>query len=281
LTGFELDRAAAAVREGLKLESGGCDAAVVLGSGLDGAVAEFTPLAEMTYAEVPGLGPCKVPGHRGALALCSLAGLRVLFFRGRRHYYETGSMADAAVTARLAAALGAKFLLLLSAMGAVNPELGVGDWVYVEDHVNLMGTNPLLGVRGPDGPPFLDLTSLYRADLCHKAAQRPRLDGGTLRLRPAVLAAFSGPTYETPAEIRMARALGADVVGMSTVPEAVWARHLGLHTAAYGRIANLAAGVGGEPLRHEDVVKAAAGAAPETAEIVRRTLEAWAEDSHG
>lgn len=278
MTVFELDRAAAAIREGLNLEPRGCDAAVVLGSGLDGAVAEFAPLARMSYAEVPGLGSCTVPGHRGALALCSVAGLRVLFFRGRRHYYETGSMADAAVTARLSAALGAKLLLLLSAMGAVNPELGVGDWVYVEDHINLMGTNPLLGVQGPDGPPFLDLTSLYRADLCRKTAQR---SNGAIALRPAVLAAFSGPTYETPAEIRMARALGADVVGMSTVPEAVWARHLGLNTAAYGRIANLAAGVGGEPLRHEDVVKAAVGAAPETAGIVRRTLEAWAEESHG
>jgi len=262
-----------------KLGFGGhrVDAAVVLGSGFDGCADLAKPLVEAEYAAIPGLGSCTVAGHRGLLSLGRLGKLKVLLFRGRRHFYESGHMGLAALPVRVAAHLGARLILSISAVGGLTRELGVGSWVFVDDHINLMGTNPLLGVRDPDGPPFVDLTRTYRRDLF--ASINLKLPAANLKR--GVLAAFSGPTYETPAEVRMAAFLGASVVGMSTVPEAVWARYLGLDMVAFGRVVNPAAGLTGAPVSHLEVLKEAGGAVEEAIKIVGATLDAWSESRDG
>jgi purine-nucleoside phosphorylase len=249
----------------------GVDAAVVLGSGLSGAATFFGETARRPYAEIPELGSCRSAGHPGLLTQGRIGPARVAFFQGRRHFYEVGSMAWAGFTARLAAAMGARLLLLFAAVGGIAPELTVGQWLFVEDHLNLMGHNPLEGVTGPDGPAFVDLTRTYRSDLSAPIARAV----APLPLHRGVLAAFAGPTYETPAEVRMARTLGASAVGMSTVPEAVWGRLLGLDVVAFGRVANPAAGISDEPLRHEDVVRETAAGAEEAARLTRAALESW------
>lgn len=246
---------------------------MVLGSGLSGGGCALSSSKDIPYSEIPGLDASTVKGHPGLLTVGHLGdgGPVVAIFRGRRHFYETGSMGGAALTARIAAAMGAKLLVTLSAMGATTTSFGVGRLVAVTDHINLMGKNPLEGVSTPDGPPFVDLSQTYRTDLYDEVARRaPELELGR-----GVLAAFSGPTYETPAEVAMARTLGAHLVGMSTVPEAVWARHLGLDVAAYGLVTNPAAGVSDAPLNHEDVVKQAALGAAMAAKLVETTLGVW------
>lgn len=254
------------------------DAAVCLGSGLGPGADAVSPDIEIPYAEIPLLGRCSVPGHAGFLRLGRADGLNVAVFSGRRHYYEAGDMRVAAGTARIAARLGARFYLALSAVGGVDPALAVGTWAFVDDHVNLMGQNPLLGVSGQGGPPFLDLSNVYRKSLY--SAARIALPDAVATTR-ATLAAFSGPTYETPAEVRMARLLGAGVVGMSTVPEAVWARYLGMEVAAWGLVANPAAGVSASPLDHADVLGAAREASSDAPLVVAATLAAWVKEERG
>lgn len=251
----------------------GAQAAVVLGSGLAPAARAVAVREELAYGEIPELGACGVAGHPGRLLRGTLAETEVVVFAGRRHAYEGIPMARAALPARLGAALGAGLLVSLSAVGGVDPALPVGAWVLVEDHLNLMGRNPLEGVSGPEGPAFVDLTHAYRADLFDALASALESEG--VPLGRGVLAAFAGPTYETPAEVRMARALGASLVGMSTVPEAVWARHLGLDVLAFGRVANSAAGVGPGTLDHAEVLRETARGGGEAAAVVAEALRAW------
>ncbi len=251
----------------------GAEVAAVFGSGLAAAAEAAEVSAQSSYAGVPGLGGSQIPGHPGELLRGTIGGREALLFCGRRHLYEGISAAQAAYPARLAAALDARLLVLFSAVGGVDPEIPVGAWVLIEDHLNLMGRNPLEGVRGPDGPAFVDLTGTYRGDL-HGAlseALKPRGIG----LFRGVLAAFPGPTYETPAEVRMARLLGASVVGMSTVPEAVWARFLGLEVLAFGRVANAAAGMASGPLSHSEVLRRTEEGGREAGEILRACVEVW------
>jgi purine-nucleoside phosphorylase len=199
----------------------------------------------------------------------------ILVFQGRRHFYEGVPMAAAAFPARLAKALGAELLVLFSAVGGCDPELRVGAWVFIEDHLNLMGRNPLQGVQTDRGPAFVDLSQTYRVDL-----EGPLRAGAARRgiaLARAVLAAFPGPTYETPAEVRMARSMGATVVGMSTVPEAVWARFLGLDVVAFGRVTNPAAGVSSAPIDHAEVLTRSEEGGLEAGILLEETARAWAE----
>ncbi len=279
MTSARSDPAAAEAARCLGPAWQGVEAAAVLGSGLGEAARGWALEAEVGYGELPGFGGCAAPGHHGRLARCRVAGHRVAVFRGRRHFYETGSMAAAAWPARLAAALGARCLVLLSAVGGVSAQLGVGSWVFVEDHLNWMGRNPLEGVVTAEGPAFVDLTRTYRTDLFESV--RDRLARRGVLLERGVLGAFAGPTYETPAEVRMARLLGAAVVGMSTVPEAVWGRFLGLEVLAYGRVANPAAGVTGEPLCHGDVVEESRRGGGEAAAVVEESVAAWARGGCG
>jgi purine-nucleoside phosphorylase len=265
---------AEAARAYLGSEWEGVEVAAVLGSGL-GEAANGSPVrARIAYDVVPGLGSCAVPGHAGCLLRASIAGREAVLFQGRRHLYEGITPAEAAFPARLAAALGARLLVLCSAVGGIGPAARVGSWVLVEDHLNLMGRNPLEGVGTPTGPAFVDLTQTYRVDL-HDALSE-RLSGRGVPLSRGILAAFPGPSYETPAEVRMARTLGADVVGMSTVPEAVWARFLGLDVLALGHVVNPAAGLGDGVLCHEDVVRRSASGARQGALVIEEAVRTWA-----
>lgn len=273
-----LDDATEAALEASGAASLRIDAAVCLGSGLGGGAEAVTPLLEIPYSDLPLLGACRVEGHSGVLRIGTAGPLNVAVFSGRRHYYETGDMAAAAGTARIAARLGARFYAPVSAVGGVDPALKVGAWVFVTDHINLMGRNPLLGVSTETSIPFLDLSSVYKRDLYRETAE---VLSRFMTISTGVLAAFSGPTYETPAEVRMAAALGASVVGMSTVPEAVWAKWLGMEVAAWGLVANPAAGVGGGALDHADVLAAAKSASSDAPLVVAATLAAWARSQGG
>lgn len=254
------------------------DAAVVLGSGLSEGASAIEVVAELPYREVPGLSTTDVKGHKGVLSVGhpkNAPQVKVAVFQGRWHYYQSASMEQAALTARLAAAMGSKLLVLLSAVGATSFETAPGSFVGITDHLNLMGVNPLLGVTGEDGPPFVDLCDTYRKDIYEKVAgAQPELG-----LKTGVLAAFSGPTYETPVEVAMARSLGAALVGMSTVPEAVWAKYLGLEVAAYGLVTNPAAGVVNRELSHGEVLEVASSSAANAALLVEETLRQWIDNS--
>jgi len=268
------DPQAEAARDRLGAPWRGVEVAVVLGYGLGAAGGDEPVRERVSYDQVPGLDRCTVPGHAGCLLRSVVGGREAVLFQGRRHLYEGISPAEAAFPARLAAALGARLLILCAAVGGIAPAAQVGSWVLVEDHLNLMGRNPLEGVRTPEGPAFVDLTRTYRADLY--PALRERLAARGVALGRGVLAAFPGPSYETPAEVRMARALGADVVGMSTVPEAVWARFLGLDVLAFGNVVNPAAGLGEGALRHEDVVRRAAQGASQGSVVIEEAARTWA-----
>lgn len=267
------DPEAAALARSLGGAWRGAEVAVVLGSGLQGAADGMEIRAAVDYGDIEGLGAPSAPGHAGRLVRGSLGGVELVAFLGRRHLYEGIGPARAAYPARVGAALGAKLLLCLSAVGAVDPELATGSWVFVDDHLNLMGRNPLEGVAGPAGPAFVDLTAAYRADLYGGVAERLGAKG--IPVARGVLAAFPGPSYETPAEVRMARLLGASIVGMSTVPEVVWARYLGLDALAWGRVANPAAGVAPGPLSHADVVARMGERPDEARTVLEESVAAW------
>lgn len=234
------------------------DVAVVLGSGWAPAAAEVgTPVAELAMAALDGFPQPSVSGHAGTIRSVDVEGRPVLVFVGRSHLYE-GLGVDAVVHGvRTAIAAGCSEIVLTNAAGGVNPDLVVGGPVLIADHLNLTGHNPLVGPPAPSGPRFLDLTECWSPRL--RAVARA-VDP---TLREGVYAAFLGPSYETPAEVRMARALGADLVGMSTVVEAIAARQLGAEVLGISLVTNPAAGVVSAPIDHVDVLargQAAAGA---------------------
>lgn len=252
---------------------GGAEVGAVFGSGLAAGAQAAEISGRVPYADVPGLGNPDVPGHPGELLRGTVRGCEVVLFCGKRHLYEGIPAARAAYPARLAAALGARLLVLFSAVGGVDPQIPVGSWVLVEDHLNLLGRNPLEGVRGSAGPAFVDLSRTYRTDL-HGPLGEALAEQG-IRPHRGVLAAFPGPAYETPAEVRMARLLGASVVGMSTVPEAVWARFLGLDVLALCRVSNPGAGMSSAPLSHADVLRTTEEGGREAAVILKTCVEVW------
>jgi purine-nucleoside phosphorylase len=232
------------------------EVAVVLGSGLGDAVAaDLESGDEFAYGDLPGFPPPSIPGHAGRLVLGSLYRRAVAVFRGRVHLYEGHGVAATTLIPRLAAGLGASTLVLTNAAGGLHRSMSPGQLMLITDHLNLMPANPLTGWRFPDGTPaFVDLTHVYDPALM-AAAHRVAQETGVVLLR-GVYAALSGPSYETPAETEMLRRLGADAVGMSTVPEAVAAAALGLRVLAVSCITNVAAN---EPT-HEEVLDAARSA---------------------
>jgi len=232
--------------------------AVVLGSGLGGALtADIEADAELAFGELPGFPPSSIPGHDRKLEMGTLFGRASAVFHGRVHFYEGHGMAAATLIPRLAASLGARTLILTNAAGGLEPTMSPGDLMLVTDHVNWMGADPLFGWHMSDGSPaFVDTSHAYDmglADLARIAAR----DAGVVLLE-GVYAAASGPSYETPAERAALRALGADAVGMSTVPEAVAAAALGMRTLAISCITNVV----GQEADHGEVLAAAGGASP-------------------
>jgi len=223
-------------------------AALVLGSGLGGFADVCERLFEIPYAAVPGLPESKVPGHAGKFVGATLGGVPLLLAMGRVHYYEGHAARQIAAHVRLMASLGPDALILTNAAGALNPAFAPGGWMMLSDHLNLTGVSPMFG-----GPNFFDMSDVYAADL--RAVFRELSAARGVDLHEGVYACVPGPQYETPAEVRMLRTLGADAVGMSTVFEAIQARALGLRVAAFSCLTNWAAGVTGEPLSHEEVME--------------------------
>ncbi|MBQ7455073.1 MAG: purine-nucleoside phosphorylase [Clostridia bacterium] len=248
-----IDRAAAYIKEVL----GEAKIAVVLGSGL-GDYAEALEDARMIpYDEIPGFPESTVPGHAGELWAGTLHGKRVLMMRGRFHAYEGHDLADIVLPARAMARLGVETLILTNAAGAVNTAFAPGDLMMITDHINLSGRNPLVGRNIEElGPRFPDMSRAYDRRLQAIACEVAQENG--IPLRQGVYAWFLGPTFETPAEVRMARILGADAVGMSTVPEAIAAVHAGMHVLGLSCLTNMAAGILDQPLTHQEVMETGA-----------------------
>jgi len=233
---------------------------IILGSGLAGLADRLQRAAVIPYAEIPGFPISKVPGHPARLVVGELPmdGEPVVLaaLQGRAHGYEGWTAEDVAFGARVLCGLGVKLLLLTNAAGGVNPSFVPGDLVRITDHVNLSGMNPLVGDNDDRlGPRFPDMSDAYDARLGALLEASAAAHG--IPLRSGVYACMLGPSYETPAEVRMLRAIGADVVGMSTVPEVIAARHMGVPVAGISVVTNLAAGLSRKALSHEEVARTA------------------------
>jgi len=254
-----IDKAAAYIKEAL----GQADIAVVLGSGLGDYVEALTDARMIPYSEIPGFPMSTVAGHAGELWAGMLHGKRVLMMRGRFHSYEGHPLNDVVLPIRAMARMGVKDVILTNAAGAVNVDFAPGDLMLITDFINFSGKNPLTGPNVDElGPRFPDMSRAYDKRLRAIAAEAALERGITLR--EGVYAWFNGPTYETPAEIRMARVLGADAVGMSTVPETIAAVHAGMRVLGVSCLTNMAAGILDAPLSHQEVM--------ETGERVRGTF---------
>lgn len=242
---------------------------LVLGSGL-GPVAEAVadPVA-IPYEEIPGFPRPRVEGHGGRLVLGKLGGLPVAILQGRAHYYEGGRADVMKMPIAALAGLGCEMLLLTNAAGSLRPEVGPGSLMLIADHINLGAANPLVGVT--DGSQFVDMSAAY--DPALRQALLETAAAVDITLPTGTYMWFSGPSFETPAEIRAAGRLGADAVGMSTVPETILARHAGLRVAAVSVITNLAAGLSEAALSHETTMALAA----EGAATLRRLVVAFCE----
>ena len=228
---------------------------IVLGSGLGELADEYCSLA-IPYTEIPGFEASTVSGHKGRLVFSEINGKKVVMMQGRFHFYEGHPMQKVVYPIKVMKKLGVKTLIVTNAAGGVNPSFNPSDLMVITDHINLMGTNPLIGENdGAMGERFPDLSSVYTPeliDLTKKTAEKLGID-----LQEGVYIAFTGPSYETPAEIRMARTLGADAVGMSTVPEAIIAAWAKMNVIGISCICKSAAGVSAVPLSHSDVIHAA------------------------
>jgi len=246
--------------------------AVVLGSGLDAFAARLEDPVALPFAELPHMPSASVAGHQGRLLIGMSGGRTVGVLQGRLHSYEGHRLDAATYPIRLLQVLGVRKLLLTAATGGIRDDLGPGALVALTDHLNLIGENPL---RGPNddrlGPRFPDMSEVYDQRLRQRAGEQAERLG--IDLKTGVYACLPGPSYETPAEIRMLRTLGADLVGMSTVPEAIVARHGGLSILGLACVANWAAGLSPTPLSHEEVLQAGRAVGDRLAALIAAILE--------
>jgi purine-nucleoside phosphorylase len=251
--------AAQAAAQGLGID--GADVAVVLGSGLGGVADRLEGARNIPYASLPGFPETTVAGHPGRLVAGTIAGKTAVLLCGRVHGYEGYPPSEVGFGVRVVAALGVRTLIVTNASGAVEPSLQPGEIVAISDHINLTSASPLSGPNDERlGPRFVDMTDAYDRALRALAAATAQAAIGR-PLREAIYAGMAGPAYETPAEVRLLRTLGAGLVGMSTVHEVITARHAGLDVLGLSLVANPAAGVSPGPLRHEDVTRAAGAGA--------------------
>ena len=227
--------------------------AIVLGSGFNHVLRNLDVDARCSYSKIPGFPRTTVAGHDGELLIGRLGGTPAIILSGRAHYYEGHTMEQATFAVRTLAAYGIKDLLLTNASGGINRNYRAGDFMSLTDHINFMGANPLRGPALPGLPRFVDLSQAY--DPALNALAVAAANKNKTKLRRGVYLAVSGPSYETPAEIKAFARLGADAVGMSTVPETIVARQCGLRVAAISCITNLAAGISKSPLSHEEVLE--------------------------
>jgi purine-nucleoside phosphorylase len=256
--------AADAVRERLGVQRPA--AAIILGSGLGALAGRIEGATRVPYAEIPGFHATSVAGHRGELIRGTLAGREVLAFAGRFHMYEGHAAPVAAFPVRVAHALGARVLFTSNAAGGVRRTFRPGDLMLIRDHLNLMFRNPLTGAVEPGDERFPDMSSPYSPRL--SALLRASALAVGVPLEEGVYAGLLGPTYETPAEVRMLERFGADAVGMSTVPETIVGAAIGMEVAAVSLITNHAAGISNAPLDHEEVVEVGREAAGRVGELV-------------
>jgi purine-nucleoside phosphorylase len=245
--------------------------AIVLGSGLGGFADDFEDAARIPYNEIPGFPRSTVEGHSGRLVGGKVDSVPVLAMQGRVHYYEGYSLEEVTFPVRTFKLLGIKTLVLTNAAGGINVELTQGALMVLSDHVNLMGDNPL---RGPNddrfGPRFPDMSGVYSPALQELVVEEAKAMG--TEVRRGIYGGLSGPSYETPAEIHLLRNLGADAVGMSTVPEAIVARHMDMEVLGISCITNMAAGIGDEPIDHAEVMAIGDRVRGTFTELLRRVV---------
>lgn len=243
------------------------DLGLLLGSGWGSALRKDETLVNIRYADIPGLGAASVKGHSGEFVLYRRDGKLIAAWCGRRHWYEGEGWEPVVLPVEMLRRMACQKLLLTNASGGINPALRPGDFVIIRDHINLVGANPLVGPHVAEwGERFPDMTEVYSrrlAELLHASANKLGL-----RAMDGVYAYTSGPCYETPAEIQAYKAQGADVVGMSTVPEAVFANACGMKVAGLSFVSNLAAGIARRSLGHEEVISAAEFAKPIMADVL-------------
>jgi purine-nucleoside phosphorylase len=227
--------------------------AIVLGSGLGGFADDFEDAVGIPYEDIPGFSRSTAQGHAGKLVVGKIDQVPLLAMQGRVHYYEGYSLEQVTFPIRTFKLLGIKTLILTNAAGGVNVQLSQGALMVISDHLNLMGDNPLRGASDSRfGPRFPDMTAVYSPELQEIVIEEAR--GLNVEVRRGIYAALSGPSYETPAEIHLMRNFGADAVGMSTVPEAIVARHMDIEVLGISCITNMAAGISDEPINHEEVM---------------------------
>jgi len=227
---------------------------LILGSGLGEIADQLEGRVVIPYAEIPGFHGTSIEGHAGEMVLGKFEGVPMVCLKGRFHLYEGYDMNDVVFPTRAICGLGIETLFLTNAAGGVNKNYNLTDLMLIEDHINLMGDNPLKGPHLRElGPRFPDLTEAYHRDILQK--MEAAADKFNISCHRGVYAGLLGPTYETPAEIRMLRTLGADAVGMSTVPESIAANHLGVRVAGISCITNMAAGISKTKLTHEEVIE--------------------------
>ncbi len=244
---------------------------LALGSGLGGLADELEDPVRVPFADIPGFSPATVVGHRGVLVAGQLAGVECVALQGRYHVYEGHEPGAVVTPIRALAAVGARTLLVTNAAGALNPTFRPGDLMILDDHINFMFRNPLIGPVVGGEQRFPDMSQPYDAQL-QALAERVARERGVRAVRGVYLA-LPGPSYETPAEVRMYRGFGADAAGMSTVPEVLVARALGLRVLGISLITNLAVGLADRPPTHEEVLATAAEAAAHFSLLVRGVLE--------
>lgn len=271
----QLGEAVAAIRERCPTPP---SVGVVLGSGLGAFGDTLENPVRIPYGEIPHMPESRVVGHAGVLSLGRAGGVDVACMQGRVHLYEGHAPERVVFGVRLLASLGCDIVLLTNAAGGVHPSLSPGDLMLIIDHINLTGRNPLVGTNEAAlGPRFPDLSRAYDKGLCDTARRAARAEG--IALHEGIYQANLGPTYETPAEVRMARIMGADAVGMSTVPEVIALRHMGVRTAAISCITNLAAGISPTPLDHKEVEEVANRTRAEFVRLIQRWVKMTAEEN--
>src|SRR4029079_15461343 len=247
--------------------------ALVLGSGLGGFADDFGEAVASPYEEIPGFVRSTAQGHAGRLVIGKIDGIPVLAMQGRVHYYEGYSLEEVTFPVRTFGLLGVKTLVLTNAAGGIHVQLTQGALMVLSDHVNLMGVNPL---RGPNderfGPRFPDMSAVYSPELQELVVDEAKVVGA--EVRRGIYGGLSGPSYETPAEIHLLRGLGADAVGMSTVPEAIRARHMDMEVLGISCITNMAAGISDEPINHEEVMATGDRVRATFTELLQRVIGA-------
>lgn len=245
---------------------------IVLGSGLGDFADAIEDKIEIPYTEIPGFPVSTVKGHDGKLIFGKINSKEVCVMKGRIHYYEGYDIKEVVYPIEVLAGLGIKTLILTNAAGGVNTDFEPADLMIINDHINLMGKNPLIGPNDEDlGPRFPDMTDLYNKDFIEVAEKSAKKLG--IDIKEGVYMYFTGPSYETAAEVRMARILGADAVGMSTVPEAIIARHRGLKILGISTITNMSTGILDTPLDHTEVVEVGQEVAGKFKELLKEIIE--------